>query len=57
MRNENLNKCPTPDCNGFLNSEWHCILCKVDACSSCREIKKAEEAKTLKYEHPSKFIL
>lgn len=43
MRNENVNKCPTPDCNGFLNSEWHCILCKVDACSSCREIKSAKE--------------
>ena len=34
---KNIQKCPTIDCNGILNAEWHCILCKVTACSSCHE--------------------
>ena len=42
VRNVNINKCPTQDCKGILNAEWHCILCKVDACSSCHEIKGEE---------------
>ena len=42
VRNVNINKCPTQDCKGILNAEWHCILCKVDACSSCNEIKGEE---------------
>ena len=33
----NIHKCPTPECNGILNAEWQCILCKVTACSSCHE--------------------
>jgi hypothetical protein len=42
IRNVNINKCPTQDCKGILNAEWHCILCNVDACSSCHEIKGEE---------------
>jgi len=44
--NANVNtqhiKCPTQECKGFLNSDWHCILCNADACSECREIKSAD---------------
>ncbi len=42
---EFINKCPTIDCNGILNSEWHCILCNIDACPSCHEIKHNQEHK------------
>ena len=38
----NTHKCPTPECNGILNAEWHCILCKVNACSSCHEVVDEE---------------
>ena len=28
-------KCPTEDCRGFLNEDYHCGLCNKDICSSC----------------------
>ena len=36
--------CPTQSCNGFLNDNWHCILCNNTTCASCNE-KKEEEHK------------
>jgi hypothetical protein len=30
-------------CNGILDAEWHCILCKKIYCSSCLEDKPLEE--------------
>ena len=42
QQNQVINKCPTQDCKGILNAEWHCILCNVDSCSSCHEIKGEE---------------
>ena len=37
-------KCPTTDCEGFLNSKWTCSLCSVNVCKTCHEIKLEEHA-------------
>jgi len=31
--------CPSKDCRGLLNIQLHCILCNVDVCSKCLEVK------------------
>ena len=36
-------QCPTESCNGILDAEWHCILCKKTYCSSCLEVKQSDE--------------
>lgn len=33
-----IKACPTTGCNGFLNEEFSCGLCKTDVCKSCHEI-------------------
>ncbi len=32
-------KCPTEDCNGFLDSKYFCTLCDTKFCRMCMEIK------------------
>lgn len=32
-----VRKCPTPECRGFLNREFHCSLCERDYCEKCNE--------------------
>ena len=43
-KREITNVCPTPSCNGILDAEWYCILCKNTTCSACLE-KKDDEHK------------
>lgn len=31
--------CPSPDCRGFLSSQWKCGLCNIWTCPTCHEIK------------------
>jgi hypothetical protein len=38
------NQCPTSSCNGVLDANWYCILCKTTTCAECHE-KKDEEHK------------
>jgi hypothetical protein len=38
------NQCPTSSCNGVLDANWYCILCKTTTCAECHE-KKEEEHK------------
>lgn len=35
--NKKTIKCHTPSCNGSLDDNWHCIMCKKTTCSSCLE--------------------
>lgn len=35
--------CPSPDCRGFLSTQWKCGLCSVHVCSKCHEIKNETE--------------
>ena len=35
-------KCPSSDCNGFLDSKYFCTLCDVKYCRHCMEIKEEE---------------
>tara|TARA_B100000035_G_scaffold315414_1_gene335944 strand:+ start:11663 stop:12892 length:1230 start_codon:yes stop_codon:yes gene_type:complete len=32
-------KCPSPDCNGFLDSKYFCTLCETRFCKMCMEVK------------------
>lgn len=32
-------KCPNPNCRGFINKQWECILCDTLFCSKCLEPK------------------
>lgn len=32
-------KCPSQDCNGFLDSKYFCTLCEVKFCKMCMEVK------------------
>jgi hypothetical protein len=38
-----VTQCPTQSCNGILDVEMRCILCKKTYCSSCLEDKPLEE--------------
>jgi len=43
---EIINQCPSPSCNGVLDANWYCILCKNTTCSSCMEtINSGDEHK------------
>lgn len=35
-------KCPSEDCNGFLDSKYFCTLCDTKFCKHCMEIKKED---------------
>ena len=35
-------KCPIENCNGFLNTSFHCGICENDICRHCMEIKEEE---------------
>ena len=35
-------KCPSQDCNGFLDSKYFCTLCETKFCRHCMEIKKED---------------
>lgn len=30
--------CKNPDCEGFVNSDWYCLLCKQYTCKECHKI-------------------
>lgn len=32
-----VRKCPTQDCRGFLNEQYHCSLCEKNYCEKCNE--------------------
>ena len=35
-------KCPSQDCNGFLDSKYFCTLCETKFCRQCMEIKEED---------------
>ena len=35
--------CPTEDCKGLLNDDFHCILCSKDSCKKCYTSMENEE--------------
>lgn len=35
--------CPGEGCRGFLSTRWKCMVCSVNVCSDCHEIKKDDE--------------
>lgn len=35
-------KCPSQDCNGFLDSKYFCTLCETKFCRHCMEIKEED---------------
>ena len=37
-----IRACPSPDCHGFLSSQWKCGLCNIWTCPTCHEIKGLE---------------
>ena len=37
-----IRACPSPDCRGFLSSQWKCGICNLWTCPTCHEIKGAE---------------
>ena len=37
-----IRACPSPDCHGFLSSQWKCGLCNIWTCPTCHEIKGSE---------------
>ena len=37
-----LRRCPDSECNGFLEDDWKCGICKIKACSQCGEKKEKE---------------
>ena len=34
--------CPSPECRGFLSSQWKCGLCNLWTCPTCHEVKGTE---------------
>ena len=44
-----VTQCPTQSCNGILDVEMRCILCKKTYCSSCLEDKPLEEEPKKEY--------
>ena len=36
---EFVRECPSPDCRGFLSTQWKCGICNLWACPDCHEIK------------------
>jgi hypothetical protein len=38
-RREFIKACPSPDCRGFLSTQWKCGLCNIFVCPDCHEIK------------------
>jgi len=37
-----IRACPSPDCRGFLSSQWKCGICNLWTCPTCHEIKGAD---------------
>ena len=37
-----IQKCPAPECMGFMSSTWECGLCACKACKDCHEIVNRE---------------
>lgn len=35
--------CPVKECRGLLNSKMQCVICNINVCISCRDIKKDNE--------------
>lgn len=41
-RSKFIKACPSPDCRGFLSSQWKCGICQNWTCPDCHEIKGLE---------------
>lgn len=41
-RSRFIKACPSPDCRGFLSSQWKCGLCNNWTCPDCHEVKGPE---------------
>lgn len=41
-RQKFVKKCPSSECNGFLNSKFHCALCDKTFCSKCYLVKNED---------------
>lgn len=40
VRREFIHSCPTPDCKGFLSTQWKCGLCTKYTCKECHCTKE-----------------
>jgi hypothetical protein len=34
-----IRACPSPECRGFLSTQWKCGLCEIWVCPDCHEVK------------------
>ena len=41
-RTKFIKACPSPECRGFLSSQWKCGICQNFTCPDCHEIKGPE---------------
>ena len=38
-RTKFIKACPSPECRGFLSSQWKCGICQNFTCPDCHEVK------------------